>query len=98
MPSPAHPFPRGSGHDTVPYHRRYLDSLGQPLEGTVTIARKSAASTGQTVLTGAPARAELVGGHLSVRLAPGEYELVAQLRTRDGVGQVHKDSVTVTAA
>jgi hypothetical protein len=97
MPTPARPFPRDRGHDRVPYHRRYLDQLGRPLTGKVTITRRDHHATGEVVVPAGSVPVELVDGHLNVRLAPGEYELTAQLRTRDNVGVLHRDVVTVAA-
>jgi hypothetical protein len=95
MPTPARPYPRDRGHETVAYHRRYLDQLNRPMTGKVTISRRDHYVAGDTVIPASSAPQELVDGHLNVRLAPGEYELVAQLRTRDNVGVVHKDVIAV---
>lgn len=67
------------------------------MTGAVTITRKTAHVAGDVVTVG-PGRVDLVGGYLNVQLAPGEYELAAQLRTADGVGVLHKDVVTVPDA
>jgi hypothetical protein len=96
MPSPALPFPRNT-RASGRCQRRYVDSLGRPLAGTVTITRRGAHVGDGVVMAAAPARVELVGGNLDVQLLPGRYELAAQLRTVDGVGTTFKDELVVEA-
>lgn len=96
MPAPALPFPRGN-RQTVRYHRRYVDALGRPMTGTVTVTRRVAHAQGEEIVVPSAAAVALVDGHLNVMLTPGDYELAAQLRTAENVGVVHKIEVTVEA-
>jgi hypothetical protein len=64
--------------------REYLDALGRPMTGDVSIISRTRAVVGDTIIPASSVRRPVVAGVLEVELPPNTYELKAQLRTADG--------------
>ena len=97
MPDPALPIPRSTPLEgTAHLVRLYADPLGRPMRGVVTISGGARSELGSSVVVPAPVTVELVDGVLDVSLPPGDYSIVAMLRTIDGERVSDQDTVTLT--
>lgn len=97
MPDPALPEPRQrSVPGAVPFTRTWVDALGQPLSGTVTLTGKTRVDLGGVSVLPAPVSVQLAGGVLDVRLPPGTYRFEADLRTTAGVKVTDAGTITVS--
>lgn len=82
---------------TVRLHRAYLDPLGRPFVGSVTITGGDRQETGASVVIPASVTVELVAGVLEAHLPPGTYRLDAALRTVDGARASDTTTTTLEA-
>lgn len=97
MPADALPVPHPQSlAGTVNYRRSYLDTLGRPMRGDVTLTGSARSASGDAVVVPAPVAVPLVDGVLDVNLPPDVYRVVANLRTADGARVTDSDTVTLT--
>ncbi len=71
--------------------RAFLDLLGRPMTGRVTIYGPGERTVAGAQVPAPPVVVPLVDGILNVSLPPGAYDLYAQLRTVDGDQSVLAD-------
>jgi len=100
MPADALPQPRALSAraalpGTVTLRHEYLDALGRPLTGTVTLIGKAGARLDGITVPPAPVTAELAGGVLEVALLPDVYHLEGSLRTKEGARVSVRDEITL---
>jgi hypothetical protein len=96
MPADALPIPTTASSAGLPgavtHRREYRDPLGRPMTGTATITGGTRTADGHTIVVPVAVPRPVVGGVLEVELPPGEYRIVAALRTVDGkrISDTHK--------
>lgn len=97
MPIPARPNAyRQFIPGTVVLERNYLDLLGRPLNGTLTVAGSAALEVSETVIHPQPVKVELEGGQLLMRVPAGEYTVTGQLWNDDDE-TVHIDETVIAS-
>lgn len=99
MPVDALPVPAAAGLPGSVTHRHvYRDSLGRPMNGVATITGSVRSVDGHTTVVPVAVTAKVADGLLEVTLPPGEYRIVAALRTQDGRRASDVDTVSLDPA
>lgn len=98
MPVDALPQPWPESSAEASYRRTFVDSLGRPLEGELTVERLNPPSDETTVVIAAPVAVPLAAGELTLDLPPGIYRVRGQLRTAGREQVTYDDTVTVRLA
>lgn len=99
MPVDALPVPNAAGlPGSVTYRHAYRDPLGRPMSGVATITGSVRIVAGHTTVVPVTVTAKIADGLLEVTLPPGEYRIVAALRTKDGRRAPDTHTVTLDAA
>lgn len=98
MTNPPQPYPGdliASLPDTTNHRRTFLDSLGRPLEGELTVERLNPATDENTVIIATPVPVPLTGGVFAADLPPGSYRIRGLLRTASGEQVTYDNTVTI---
>lgn len=81
--------------DVTGYRRTFVDSLGRPLEGELTVTRLNPAADETTVIIATPIAVRLAAGVFAVDLPAGTYRIRGQLRTASGEQVAYDNTVTI---
>lgn len=98
MTNPPQPYPGdliALLPDATSYRRTFVDSLGRPLEGELTVERLNPATDETTVIIATPVPVPLAGGLFAADLPPGTYRIRGQLRTASGEQVAYDNTVTI---
>lgn len=90
LPLPHRHVPKG-----VRYHRVFLDALGRPLTGQLTLTLAEPVESRSTVVLPVAVTVDLAEGAINVHLAAGTYAVQARLRSPDGEPVVFSETVTL---